>query len=268
MKVYLLEDTPVIIVAKVGDPFLQLRGATVYSTHNPDQGSAHCMMVIGYDDNRRAIKLFNSWGTSWGDGGYGWVSYGIWENFITEAWVAAPEFAGVSSELTGGTLGINPYADSDGDGIPDAVEVQFAAQGYDPEIANPDGPQNIDARPDADLDGWPDEVEQRFNTDPTSFDEFPFMPGFEYPEGFFDQFDGSEGVLEQDSDLGTTTPEDDSPSDPSEPEPEPDPETPPDEPPPGEDPTADSDNDGVPDWRDLCPDTLIGSIVDEDGCRV
>lgn len=28
----------------------------------------------------------------------------------------------------------------------------------------------------------------------------------------------------------------------------------------------DSDNDGVPDDRDKCPDTPLGTLVDEDGC--
>ena len=65
------------------------------------------------------------------------------------------------------------------------------------------------------------------------------------------------------------SPQTESPEQEPESEPETEPETPPEEPPPGVDPTADSDNDGVPDWRDQCPDTLIGSIVDENtGCRI
>jgi C1A family cysteine protease len=36
---------------------------------------------VGYDDNRKigdkkgAIKIRNSWGTDWGEGGYGWLPY-------------------------------------------------------------------------------------------------------------------------------------------------------------------------------------------------
>jgi hypothetical protein len=31
---------------------------------------------------------------------------------------------------------------------------------------------------------------------------------------------------------------------------------------------VDSDHDGVPDYRDLCPDTPLGSIVNADGCSI
>jgi hypothetical protein len=267
-KVYLLEDTPLVIVAMVGDPFIALSGATVYSTHNPDLGSGHCMLVIGYDDNRRAIRLFNSWGTSWGDGGYAWISYDIWETFVAEAWVAQPVFAGAGEDLTADLATANPYVDSDGDGIPDSVELFLSDRDYeyDPQVADPDGPQNIYARPDSDLDGWADETELRFGTDPDSFDEYPFMPGYAYPDGFFDQFDGSEGVLESTTDLEGTDADDTDQTPPDdEPEPEPDPDPGPDDDP-GDDSGLDSDNDGVPDSRDLCPDTLPGFIVDEDGC--
>jgi C1A family cysteine protease len=38
-------------------------------------------MAVGYDDNRKigknkgAIKIRNSWGIDWGEGGYGWLPY-------------------------------------------------------------------------------------------------------------------------------------------------------------------------------------------------
>lgn len=49
-------------------------------SHDPVQGG-HAVVAIGYDDNRRigneqgALKIRNSWGTSWGEGGYGWLPY-------------------------------------------------------------------------------------------------------------------------------------------------------------------------------------------------
>jgi len=41
----------------------------------------HAVMAAGYDDNRKigestgALMIRNSWGTGWGDGGYGWLPY-------------------------------------------------------------------------------------------------------------------------------------------------------------------------------------------------
>ena len=41
----------------------------------------HAVVAVGYDDNRKignekgALKIRNSWGTAWGEGGYGWLPY-------------------------------------------------------------------------------------------------------------------------------------------------------------------------------------------------
>jgi C1A family cysteine protease len=67
-------------------------GFTVYNYGNekgefafPGPGDAvkggHAVVAVGYDDNRKigdkkgAIKIRNSWGTDWGEGGYGWLPY-------------------------------------------------------------------------------------------------------------------------------------------------------------------------------------------------
>lgn len=67
-------------------------GFTVYNFGNdkgefafPGAGDSvkggHAVVAVGYDDNRRiggskgALKIRNSWGTGWGEGGYGWLPY-------------------------------------------------------------------------------------------------------------------------------------------------------------------------------------------------
>jgi C1A family cysteine protease len=67
-------------------------GFTVYNFGNekgefefPGPGDTvkggHAVMAVGYDDNRKigkekgAIKIRNSWGTGWGENGYGWLPY-------------------------------------------------------------------------------------------------------------------------------------------------------------------------------------------------
>ncbi|PSN67702.1 cysteine proteinase [Corynespora cassiicola Philippines] len=61
-------------------PFSHHSGTGVYTT--PPQtvpaynSSQHVVLVVGYDDNRGAWLIRNSWGTWWGDNGYGWVGYG------------------------------------------------------------------------------------------------------------------------------------------------------------------------------------------------
>ncbi|HUX59814.1 MAG TPA: C1 family peptidase, partial [Ignavibacteriaceae bacterium] len=49
---------------------------------NKKDGSAggHAMLIIGYDDNKKAFKVANSWGLSWGKKGYGWIGYDYFYN--------------------------------------------------------------------------------------------------------------------------------------------------------------------------------------------
>lgn len=35
----------------------------------------HAITIVGFDDNKQAFKFVNSWGSSWGLSGYGWISY-------------------------------------------------------------------------------------------------------------------------------------------------------------------------------------------------
>jgi len=51
----------------------------------PQGATAIC--IVGYDDDRQAMKFRNSWGTQWGEEGYGYFSYDYVEKFLTDAWV-------------------------------------------------------------------------------------------------------------------------------------------------------------------------------------
>ncbi len=44
----------------------------------------HAVMVVGYDDSRYggAFEVINSWGKSWGIGGYSWIRYADVANFV------------------------------------------------------------------------------------------------------------------------------------------------------------------------------------------
>jgi hypothetical protein len=49
----------------------------------------HAVLVVGWDDNKRAWKIKNSHGTRWGDGGFGYVAYGHYNIGTGTAWVQA-----------------------------------------------------------------------------------------------------------------------------------------------------------------------------------
>ena len=89
-------DTPADVLQRVktflAAGYPSMFGFTVYNFGN-DQGEfafpgphdsvqgGHAIVAIGYDDNRKigntlgALKIRNSWGTDWGEDGYGWLPY-------------------------------------------------------------------------------------------------------------------------------------------------------------------------------------------------
>jgi C1A family cysteine protease len=85
MKGCLAEGFPFVFGVAVYDSFLT---EAVETTGNvplplsgergpgPDGGPAgHAMVAVGYDDTTGRFRIRNSWGTSWGDRGYGTIPY-------------------------------------------------------------------------------------------------------------------------------------------------------------------------------------------------
>ena len=61
----------------------------------------HAIVICGYDDSRKAFRMVNSWGTTWGDKGFAWLTYEFceWESLdhagffaLEEAWAVESEY--------------------------------------------------------------------------------------------------------------------------------------------------------------------------------
>lgn len=72
-------------------------GMTVYSNYMTQSGGVynnatgtikggHAQVIVGYDDNVGAFIVRNSWGTSWGSGGYAWIEYKTLMKLLMDAW--------------------------------------------------------------------------------------------------------------------------------------------------------------------------------------
>jgi len=48
----------------------------------------HAVCVVGYSREEKFFKFKNSWGSDWGEGGYGYLTYGYLENHCLDAWSA------------------------------------------------------------------------------------------------------------------------------------------------------------------------------------
>lgn len=95
-KYYLSQGRPIVIGAKLGDNFMSWNSSSVIKSDTylkkGMQHAYHAMVLTGYDDSKKAFRVRNSWGTSWGDNGSIWVDYDFFLNsFVFAAFVAQNE---------------------------------------------------------------------------------------------------------------------------------------------------------------------------------
>jgi C1A family cysteine protease len=93
IKGYLSAGNPVEFAMNLAPSFPMFRGGGVYSrpgTEQQDPNGGHAMVLIGYDDSRKAFLLQNSWSTGWGDKGRALISYDTFKSDASEAYVVYP----------------------------------------------------------------------------------------------------------------------------------------------------------------------------------
>ena len=77
---------PVLISVPI---FAQWRNSENGVIQFPDQNDApigmHAVVIIGYRDDHQYFNFQNSWGAKWGDGGFGWLPYGYFDQHGIEA---------------------------------------------------------------------------------------------------------------------------------------------------------------------------------------
>ena len=74
-KGQLANGNPVVFGMEVSERFENLSGREIYDDVASPRTGGHAMVLVGYSERRQAFKVMNSWGTEWGDGGFGWISY-------------------------------------------------------------------------------------------------------------------------------------------------------------------------------------------------
>lgn len=80
LKSYILDDIPVIVCIGVDADFQNFKHKTENDIYNIkqlpfDQYLKHCVLLTGYDEDRKAFRIINSYGTEWGSKGFAWISY-------------------------------------------------------------------------------------------------------------------------------------------------------------------------------------------------
>ena len=88
IKRHLVSGVPIVAAIPVYHDFdvLDRFNDTYDDGSGPNRGY-HAIAIVGYDDDKSAFRLINSWGASWGVAGYGWIDYDFSYNHLVEAYV-------------------------------------------------------------------------------------------------------------------------------------------------------------------------------------
>ena len=85
----IMRGNPVVVEMQITNEFKNLKQTRFWQVSSGDVTPAgtQFVVVVGYDEERKAVELLNSWGREWGNGGYIWVSYDDFSNLATSGYV-------------------------------------------------------------------------------------------------------------------------------------------------------------------------------------
>jgi C1A family cysteine protease len=81
-----LQKGPVVTTLTVYEDFM-LYSSGVYKHVTGSALGGHAISIVGYDDDQRAFIIRNSWGTEWGEQGFGRVSYDDMSGVGSQTWL-------------------------------------------------------------------------------------------------------------------------------------------------------------------------------------
>jgi cathepsin L len=87
LKTALIEHGPLAAPIFYDDCLANYRGGVF---NENDLGMInHVVLLIGWDDEKQAWLIKNSWGETWGEKGFGWIKYGSNNIGVFAAWIEA-----------------------------------------------------------------------------------------------------------------------------------------------------------------------------------
>ncbi len=75
-----------------GNPSPYVGGGPMWKDPN-GKNTGHVMLIVGYDDARKAVRIQNSWGVKWGKKGFVWMAYDTLEKLAQGMGVYIPDSA-------------------------------------------------------------------------------------------------------------------------------------------------------------------------------
>jgi hypothetical protein len=107
IKGQIAKGNPVIIGMVVKKSLEDLRTNEIYRGKG-DRVGFHALTMVGFDDQKQAFKVINSWGTKWANGGFGWIDYGVVRTDVHEAYIIRVESNSVDVAENTKTVEVKP----------------------------------------------------------------------------------------------------------------------------------------------------------------
>jgi C1A family cysteine protease len=104
---------PLLAGMAVFNDFFAYTSGVYVKTAGASLEGYHCICVVGYDDNQQCWIVKNSWGTGWGEGGFGRIKYGQAELLIDTEWMMYSVDVVVSSAWQSNLVVTQVYASRD-----------------------------------------------------------------------------------------------------------------------------------------------------------
>jgi len=91
MRQALVSNGPFVIGVQAYSPFMDpVDGDIPLPIPSIDHYEGnHAICIVGYDDGSSRFKFKNSWGSGWGDHGYGYLGYDYMASYSFDGWLAA-----------------------------------------------------------------------------------------------------------------------------------------------------------------------------------
>lgn len=90
IKNCLHEGFPVVFGTTVFEsfesPVVEKNGVIPMPKYHEEEVGGHCMVIVGYDDNKKYFIVRNSWGSAWGVAGYCYIPYSYIEKYASDFW--------------------------------------------------------------------------------------------------------------------------------------------------------------------------------------
>ncbi|CAA7194072.1 C1 family peptidase [Chryseobacterium potabilaquae] len=109
VKTLLANNFPLIISVPMNSSFGLISASTGWAVTSCESFNAfatpmHAVCVVGYDDNRRAFKVMNSFGNNFADNGFFWISYDLFTQRRSSLGQGSPVNECYTAEVKDGTL--------------------------------------------------------------------------------------------------------------------------------------------------------------------